>query len=72
MPGVPNDDQQIKDVFMQHKESVIGIGLVLGVSAGVVYGAATDNMGLGVSIGTVIGLIVGAVIYTRLSAKPKE
>ena len=68
----PNDDGRNANPFMRYRQSVIGIGLTLGIIVGIVIGSATDNMGLWIAMGTVIGLIVGAVIYTRLSAKPKE
>ena len=64
--------KEIGDYFRKNKESIIGIGLILGAGVGVVFGAATDNVSMGMAIGSGVGLMIGAVIYTRLSAEETE
>ena len=49
---------------MEKKGQIIGIGLVAGISIGVVVGAVTDNMGLWIGLGTTLGIVVGAAIAT--------
>ena len=67
-----NYRESIDDFFRKKKESVIGIGLTLGVGLGVAFGAATDNIGLWISMGAAFGLMIGAAIYARLSADETE
>ncbi len=57
---------------MEKRGQIIGIGLVAGVSIGVVVGAITDNMGFWIAIGTAIGLLVGAVIAARRESQEAE
>jgi hypothetical protein len=40
-------------------------GMLLGMAAGVVVGAATDRMGLWLPIGLVLGMFVGLVVRGR-------
>ena len=71
---------EIAEAFRGYKEGIIGIGLVLGssigVSVGVVFGVATDNVGLWISmaaaIGGGVGLAIGAVFFAALSAQETE
>ena len=67
-----NNKESIEDVFRKSKESIVGIGLTLGVAIGVVFGAATDNVGLWIAMGAAFGLMIGAAIYARLSAEQTE
>ena len=67
-----NDKESIEYFFRKNKESIIGIGMILGAILGVAYGAATDNVSMGLTIGSGVGLMIGAVIYTRLSAEETE
>ena len=69
MSAEPTNKESIVDVFRKNKESIIGIGLILGVSMGVAFGAVTDNIGLWISMGAAFGLIIGAAIYAKLSAE---
>ena len=57
---------------MEKKGQIIGIGLVAGISIGVVVGAVTDNMGLWIAMGTAIGIVVGAVIATVRTSPTAE
>ena len=57
---------------IENRAQIIGISFVVGLTIGIVVGAATDNMGLWIAIGTVIRLIVGAVISTVLTSQGDE
>ena len=72
MSAEPTNKESIVDVFRKNKESIIGIGLILGVSMGVAFGAATDNIGLWISMGAAVGLMIGAAIYARWSTEETE
>ena len=72
MSTEPSNKESIEDIFKKNKDSVIGIGLTLGVGIGVAFGAATDNIGLWLSLGAAFGLMIGAVIYANLSAEETE
>ena len=69
MSTEPNNKESIEDFFRKSKESVVGIGLTLGVGIGVAFGAATDNIGLWLSMGAAFGLMIGAAIYAVISAR---
>lgn len=45
---------------------IIGIGVALGISIGVVIGAGTDNVGLWVALGVTFGAAGGVVVATVL------
>ena len=51
---------------------MLGVGLVAGVSIGVVVGAVTNNVGFRIAKGTGIGIVVGAAIATRRESQEGE
>ena len=64
--------KEIADYFRKNKESIIGIGLILGAAMGVALGTATDNVSMGITFGAGVGLVIGLLIYARLSAEETE
>lgn len=51
---------QVKDQY-----SNMGIGMAIGVGVGMAFGAALDDMPLGIGIGIAVGAGLGAVFGTR-------
>tara|TARA_B100000809_G_scaffold201965_1_gene202650 strand:+ start:1584 stop:1781 length:198 start_codon:yes stop_codon:yes gene_type:complete len=42
------------------RNSIIGIGFIIGLTIGIVVGSVTDNMGFWIAMGTGFGLVFGA------------
>jgi hypothetical protein len=42
----------------------------LGIAFGVVIGAVTDHMGLGIALGLVFGVVLGSFVKTKLNVPP--
>lgn len=53
------------------KTEYIGVGVALGTSMGVVFGAAFGDVGMGIALGTSFGVIVG-VVLSALKVKLEE
>ena len=51
------------------RHAMIGVGLALGTSFGIVFGAVYGNVGVGVAFGTSFGLIIGVCIDAQVGKR---
>ena len=58
----------MENITENKKARFIGIGLTLGI----IFGAATDNVGLGIALGIALGLVLGAGIGTSSTKLVKK
>ena len=61
-----NKNDLMENISENKKARFIGIGLTLGI----IFGAATDNVGLGIAFGLVLGVDIGTS-STKLVKKTK-
>jgi len=52
--------------------TLTAMGLIFGVTFGVIYGRMMEDVGFWIAIGAGFGLTMGAAIGTRLDAKAKN
>ena len=50
----------------------VAMGLIIGVTFGVIYGSMMEDVGFWIAIGAGLGLSFGAAIGTRLDANAKK